>query len=119
MGTADERIKRLYARANELKRIKRKRQTILYGLISIVLLCTLLFMIPAISENRAAVPDSGSETFTGASLLSKSTGGYVLAAVVAFVLGVVVTSVLIRLKDKDSNPEPSGPDAKDDGTPDN
>ena len=120
MGTADERIKRLYARANELRRRKRQNQTILAGCISFILLCALLlFMIPAISDAQNVLPGSRSGMFTGASLLSISTGGYVLVAVIAFVLGVVITSVLIRHKDKDSNHERSDPDVNKDGGSDN
>ena len=46
------------------------------------------------------------ESFYGAFLLSQSAGGYVLAGVIAFLLGAVVTLLCIRSQKRIKGPDP-------------
>jgi uncharacterized membrane protein len=39
--------------------------------------------------------------YTGATMLFESAGGYVLVAVIAFAVGAVITSVLVRRRQSD------------------
>ena len=40
---------------------------------------------------------------TGSSLLGEDTGGYVLAAVIAFIAGVIITAIIYKNRDKGQN----------------
>lgn len=58
------------------------------------MLCAALVLLIALLPGRGAAAATG--TAYGAFLLSAEAGGYVLAAVIAFTLGVVVTLLCLR-----------------------
>ena len=64
------------------------------------LFTALLFFIGAFSEGTA---DSYDSSFYGASLLSPAAGEYVLISVIAFVLGVLVTALCVKMKNQGKN----------------
>ena len=95
MRTEDERIQRLHMRARELKKKKERLELTLSGGASVLL--TVLLVAVMLRTDRVYQNLVGSG-FTGSSLLSESAGGYVLAAVIAFFIGVVITAVIYRYR---------------------
>ena len=91
MRTQEERRMLLHQRADQLRRRRVKKAVTVFSTMSALLLVVLTSMIA--SWNSLTVPEG---QYTGSSLLGDSAGGYVLAAVLAFVAGVVLTVVLIR-----------------------
>lgn len=97
MRTQEERISQLHKRAEQLQRQKDRRQIAGLGSMSAffaVLLVTVLLQGGGLSQSASA------GQFTGSSLLSEAAGGYVLAAVLAFFAGVIITAVIFRYRKK-------------------
>ena len=93
MRSSEERIRLMHRRADSLRRKKEKR--ILAGagsagllLFAVLLVC--LVHLQGLSEGY------GEGAFSASSLLSQSTGGYVLVAVIFFMLGVLITVFLMK-----------------------
>lgn len=95
MRTAEERIRKLHKRANELERQKSKHQMMGLGGVSAILAAALLAVMIRMDALTNSI-DNGQ--FTGSSLLGESAGGYVLAAVIAFFIGVILTAVIFRYR---------------------
>ena len=95
MRTAEERIEELHHRADKLEQRRVGRQAAIFGGISAVLLAALVITAWRISGGAANLAN---ETFAGASLLDSSAGGYVLAAVIAFFVGVIITVIIFRFR---------------------
>ena len=90
MRTTEEIVRAVHDRARVLKRRREKACLALTGGAGAVLTCLLVLMISSFGGLQHEVRPTG---FAGASLLSDSAGGYVLAAVVAFMAGVIVMVV--------------------------
>ena len=91
--TQEERIRELHNRAEKLQRAADGRRLAVLGSVSVffaALLTVSLNLIGGLSEN---IRES---SFTGASLLSSDSGGYVLVAVAFFMLGALISVLLIR-----------------------
>lgn len=88
-------------RIGELRTRRAKRKSRLYAATAIAsclaLVVGLSLFLPGIVPE--SVPES-SELYRGTLLADSSTGGYVLVGVLAFVLGVVVTLLIIRRREK-------------------
>ncbi len=88
MRTEEQFLCGIHRRAAALRREKERRQTAAWSALSIAL--TVLLALETVTPHAP-----GTGMMTGASLLSDMVGGYVLTAVVAFMLGVAIT-VLLR-----------------------
>ena len=93
MRTAEQRAAAVHKRTEELRRRREKDMLFLTGVCSCILLAVL---IPVIAGLTGPSAESFSDVFTGASLLDPGAGGYVMAAVLAFMAGVIVTIAIIR-----------------------
>ena len=93
MRTAEQRAAAVHKRTEELRRRREKDMLFLTGVCSCILLVVL---IPVIAGLTGPSAESFSDVFTGASLLDPGVGGYVMAAVLAFMAGVIVTIAIIR-----------------------
>ena len=97
MKTTEQRIAVLHQRAGQLRR--RQEKAILSGLASLsLLLFILLVRLGSVFSGHSG--EITGDAFTAASLLDESIGGYVLAAVVAFMAGVSITVVVIRYRNR-------------------
>lgn len=98
MRTTNDIVMAVHARANGLRRARARRRLALAGWAGGALGVMLILAIGSLSglQHRAA-----GVGYEGASLLTDDAGGYVLAAVVAFMAGVAVTVLCMRSKDKD------------------
>ena len=97
MMTQEKRIRELHNRAEKLQRAADGRRLAVLGSVSVffaALLTVSLNLIGGLSEN---IRES---SFTGASLLSSDSGGYVLVAVLAFFAGVLITVLIFSNRKK-------------------
>lgn len=88
-----DRLERLHARAAELKREQDKRRLRILGSMSTAMMVCLVVAIHKVQAWHHGLLAGQN---TGSSLLDDSVGGYVLIAVIAFIIGVIITSVIIR-----------------------
>ena len=89
MKSSEERINLVHMRVREIKRTRDKRIKVSSGCLCVMLLSSLVTMIGTFTTRYSASDNPA--LYTGASLLDSSAGGYVLTAVVAFMVGVVIT----------------------------
>ena len=101
--TTDEALAEVLRRSDQLVR-RRDRRTCgrLFGLTG-ALLAALVLVIALLPET-AATAYNGS--VYGSFLLSAEAGGYVLAAVIAFALGVVITLLCLKQRQKNRDISP-------------
>ncbi len=95
MRTTEQRITALHQRAGELHRRREKTALFLPAVLSCILFAVLTGLTAFSSRHSAGITE---DAFTGASFLDESAGGYVLAAVIAFMAGVCITAVIIRYR---------------------
>ena len=95
MRTTEERIEKLHRRAEQLERQRNRRQLMGLGGLSAGLAVLLLAVMIRMDVLTNSIDGS---RYTGSSLLSESAGGYVLAAVFAFFIGVILTAVIFRYR---------------------
>ncbi len=95
--TTDEALAEVLRRSDQLVR-RRDRRTCgrLFGLTG-ALLAALVLVIAVLPGGGGSAP---AESVYGAFLLSREAGGYVLAAVLAFALGVVITLLCLKQRQK-------------------
>ena len=97
MRNTEEKLTRMHRRAAEIKRQEDKFRLRILGSLSCVLLVGLVVTMQQLqSMQHEMLTGHG----TGSSLLDASTGGYVLAAVIAFITGVIITAVIYKWRDK-------------------
>ena len=90
----------LHERAAQLQKQSEKKSVYKVGSICAVLLIALVGIIGGLQGHPTELTQNG---FAASSLLSQSAGGYVLVASVAFMLGVIVTIVIKKTMEKNSN----------------
>ena len=96
MNYSDEdALKEILKRKDTVIRKRRSKACRYLGTASALLFAALITVISAFHGASVSGPDS---TIYGAFLLGREAGGYVLAAVIAFVLGVVVTLFCIKYR---------------------
>lgn len=93
MRTAEERITEMHTRAKALQKRSLRRQMQAFGATSFVLA---VFVVAALLQVNGAPVIAPQGQFAGTSMLSQSTGGYVLTAVIAFLIGAVLTVMIAR-----------------------
>lgn len=95
MRSEEDRIQRLHRRTAQLKRQRRRHQLAGLGSASAFLMVLLAALLLQTNELSPSIPEGG---YTGSSLLGESAGGYVLAAVIAFSVGVIITALVFRVR---------------------
>lgn len=97
MRTAEEQLRRMHMRAAEIKRQEdRSRLRALGSLSGMLLVCLVVVMQQLQSLHHEILTGQS----TGSSLLDESAGGYVLAAVIAFLAGVIITAVIYKKRNR-------------------
>ena len=91
---------------NEIKKrgakIRRKREQKITGILSAATALCVISLVVAISA-FSGTRVSEAQTMYSSFVLSAETGGYVLVAVMGFVMGVVVTFLISHFKKEKSN----------------
>jgi len=100
MMTNTKRVEKMHERARQIKRARDKAINRMLGASSAILLVALIIL--------AYTPAGGLHPIenmckTGSTLLYEGGGGYVLVAVVSFMVAVVITVVCIRWNEKKNN----------------
>lgn len=96
MLTEQERIKTLHAKMDARKKAKEWRKTYAVGASGAVLAVSLFAVIIGGGAHRGGVTG----IYSGSAMLYENAGGYVMAALVAFSSGVVITVLCIRRQKK-------------------
>ena len=91
--TNEEALAEIMRRSDQIKIRKSCRAYKVLSCVSGVLFFVLVFMIALFPKDITAT--SGGSVY-GAFLLSRESGGYVLVAVIAFVLGIAVTLLCLK-----------------------
>lgn len=94
--TSEERIASLHARMRGIRRRRERQKTVALGMTC----CALTVFLAGLIMNDGAHKGSTAGMYSGATMLFENAGGYVLAAVAAFMAGVVITVLCIRMKNK-------------------
>ena len=94
MRTSEERIEALHRRVQTLEKQKARRELAGFGSAAAFFACLLTVIIVQTGD----LAQSAGDQYAGASLLDEDTGGYVLAAVIAFFIGVIVTAAIFRYR---------------------
>ena len=95
MRTTEERKISMYRRAREISE-KASARIINLSLLNLVVLSTALILFIAHLDNE--VFDPGEIQFRGSFILSGSSGGYVLVAVISFIIATVLTYYFMKKK---------------------
>ncbi len=95
MRDMEERLRKMHERADELKKRRTGIENGILGTVSAILGICLIFVL---SQVQCLEHGIRSGQNTGSSLLSDSVGGYVLIAVAAFLIGVIVTVLIYKTR---------------------
>lgn len=86
--TPDDALREIQYRSRKILRKREQRRCRILSVLSVALSGALIMIISVLPEN-SAVSSAGS--VYGSFLLSREAGGYVLTALIAFILGITVT----------------------------
>ena len=92
----EEAIKEIRSRKNALQEKDDRRKLSVLSVLSAVLLCSTVVILSGISGDPSSVVLAGSGF--GAMLVNADVGGYILAGVIAFMAGVIITVMCVRHK---------------------
>ena len=95
MRSAEERLVRMHERAAAIKKKEDKSRLRILGSLSAGLMICLVVVTQQLQSMHHAIYTGHA---AGTSLLDDSVGGYVLAAVIAFIAGVAITAVIYRYR---------------------
>ena len=97
MRSAEERLVRMHERAAAIKKKEDKSRLRILGSLSAGLMICLAVVTQQLQSMHHEIYTGQA---AGTSLLDDSVGGYVLAAVIAFIAGVVITALIYRYRNK-------------------
>ena len=91
----DDALRQIAIRSRKIEVRKNERRTRIFGGISGICVLSLILVIALIPGHGGEAPP---DSVYGSFLLSAEAGGYILAAVIAFVLGAAVTLLCVCLR---------------------
>ena len=97
MRSTEDRLTRMHERAAAIKRQEDRSRLRILGSLSAGLMVCLVVCIQQLQSMHHGILSGQS---TGSSLLDDSAGGYVLAAVIAFIAGVAITAAIYKYRNK-------------------
>ena len=97
--TAEERVASLHARMDALRERRERKKTAALGAGCGLLAACLILLIGNIGTGASG---GTAGLYSGATMLFENAGGYVLLAVAAFMVGVIVTATLMRSRRKEA-----------------
>ena len=95
--TPEARVLALHARMDARRRARERRKTAALGSAGTILTACLIYIVFSGSGTRFG---SAAGPYAGAALLFENAGGYVLAAVLAFMAGAAVTVFLLHRREQ-------------------
>ncbi len=99
MRTAQERVAAMHQRARQLRCRRANAALAQLGALCVVLLIGLTTLALDMGRPHTGVSPG---QYMGSTMLFESAGGYVLVALAAFAVGVIVTAVLIRRRKREN-----------------
>ena len=99
MRSAEERIEALHSRMEDLQKAKERRINALLG----AGCCMLTILLVALIFVNGSSNGATAGIYSGSTMLLEDAGGYVLAAVIAFMLGVIVTVIILGARKQRKN----------------
>ena len=104
----EQSLQELSARSRRLRR-KRKRESL--GTLSAASLVLFAALVVSVRTVAGRLGPGAESSVLGAFVLPNAAGGYILAGVIAFVLGVIITLLCIRYRRRnDDTPETDNPE---------
>ena len=97
MRSIEEKLLLLHNRAEKLERQREKRLLSLTGGFASVMALILIICVMNFSNLSHSLQET---SFSGASLLNESIGGYVIVAIAAFVAASILTVFCLRRRDR-------------------
>ena len=97
--TTQERVESLHARMDALRRTRERRKTGLLAATSVALTLCLVFLIFGAGGQHLG---GSAGMYSGSTMLFDGAGLYVLIAIIAFMIGVIVTVVIMRKRHTNS-----------------
>ena len=91
-----ERLDEVFRRAENIRRKQDKKRIAVLGGTGAALTVCLILVIGAVPRQGTAKPEA---TALGAFLLGPETGGYVIVALLAFILGIIVSGVTRSIRE--------------------
>ena len=104
--TAEERVASLHTRMEARERKQERRKTSLLGAACAVLTVCLLVLV---FGGTAAHRGGAVEMYSGSIMLFENAGGYVLTALIAFVVGMLATLLGLRYRERAGRAETEEP----------
>ena len=111
MMTTEEKIINLHNKMNVLRLKQEKQKTAVFGAGSVILAVCVVMLILNASEGGNGSSGTAS-LYSGATMLYENAGGYVTAAIFAFMVGVIVTVICIKQRKKHENRKNNKPEEK-------
>ena len=102
MRSNEERIELMHKKAEKLRREKNKRLMAVSTCIAALLFAVLIAASIGIDSQVGGCAET---TFAASSLFAVSIGGYVIVAVVAFMIGVVITALIKKYNKRNGGEE--------------
>lgn len=98
--TNEERIQALHTRMDTLRRLRDRQGTGAICAANVVLTICLILLV---FSGGGLHPGGTVGIYSGATMLFEGTGAYVLIAIIAFMVGVIVTVALMRYRKKEAD----------------
>lgn len=95
--TTDEAMREIMKRSDKIEKKRERRKTNILTGMSVSLIAVLTIVIGIVPGRAVTVPEG---TTYGSFLLSPEAGGYVLVALLAFAIGIIITVCCLRSKKK-------------------
>ncbi len=103
--TAEEALSEILHRSEQIRVRKERRFCRVLSVATGTICVALVLVIAAMTRMETGTAD---ESVYGSLLLTREAGGYVLAAVIAFALGVTVTLLCIYMRKRKQKKDPDG-----------
>ena len=97
MRSTEERIDLMHAKVQEMHRVHDKKLITVLGGASVLMALILIVFTAYMVGAPGAITDTA---MAGTSMLSESAGGYVLVAVVSFIVAVMITVACLKMQQK-------------------
>jgi hypothetical protein len=90
----EEKIKRIRRRESAYRDKKESKKLSSLGMTTAILLCSVVGLVVEMSDRPSRIIIAGNGY--GAMLVNSGAGGYILAGVIAFMAGVIITVLCVR-----------------------
>ena len=94
---SNEALSMIFEKSKEIRARRERRRAVVLGAATSVLA---VLLIATVILLKGQTVSEATESHLGAFLLPSEAGGYVIAGVLAFILGILVTTIVLRCSEK-------------------